>query len=106
MTQNKKKFLPYEVVYKKPADKFFKKHEDVREEYINALWELYCGEQPEQIDLKTIQGKRGTYYRIRLGGWRVIFMLEGEQVIVINTLMAGSRGDIYKKISGLKSIVI
>ena len=64
----KREFFPYEIEYKKPAEKFFRKHEDVRQEYINLLWELYCGEHPERVDIKTIRGKKGLYYRLKLGG--------------------------------------
>lgn len=100
-----RKFFPYEIEYKKPAEKFFRKHEDVRKEYINLLWEIYCGEHPEKVDLKTIKGKKGTYYRLRIGDWRVIYMIDGDKMIIINTLMAGSRGDIYKRLGGLRSIL-
>lgn len=94
--------VPYKVEYKKPAEKFFRKHEDVRQEYENLLWEIYCGKHPEKVDRKLIHGTKGNYYRLRIGNWRVIYMVEGNKVFVINTLTAGSRGDIYKKIDGLK----
>ena len=89
--------LEYVIEYKRPAEKFFRKHEAVREEYVNLLWELFCGEHPEKVDVKTIKGKKGLYYRLRLGDWRVIYMIEQDRVIVVNTLLAGSRGDIYQQ---------
>ena len=92
----------YEIQYIKAADKFFKKHENIRKEYENAIKELLIGDNPEEIDVKKIKGKRNDYYRIRLGDWRVIYTLINGKIIVITTLAAGSRGDIYKKISGLK----
>ena len=58
-------------------------------------------EHPESIDIKLLQDKQGEYYRMRLGKWRVIFTID-RNVIIVNTLEAGSRGDIYKKIGGLK----
>lgn len=103
--KNYKKIFPYEVEFKKPAEKFFRKHEDVREAYVNLLWELYCGEHPEKVDIKTINGKKRIYYRLRLGDWRIIYTVEGDKIIIINTLLAGSRGDIYKKLGGLKSLL-
>ena len=104
MSDNRKIF-PYDIEYKKPAEKFFRKHEDVREEYINLLWELYCGEHPEKVDIKTIKGKKGIYHRLRIRDWRVVYMFDGDTMIIINTLYAGSRRDIYKKLGGLKSLL-
>lgn len=40
---------------------------------------------------------------MRLGKWRVIFSYDEEKmIIIVDTIMAGSRGDIYKKIGGIK----
>lgn len=93
--------MTFYIQYTKIADRFFKEHEDVREKYKEAIKELLVGDHPEKVDVKKIRGKRNDYYRIRLGGWRIIYALINEQVVVINTLLAGSRGDIYKK-NGLK----
>ena len=60
------------------------------------------GEHPEQIDVKRIKGKRNDYYRIRLGSYRGVYTLINDKIIVITTLLAGARGDVYKKINGLK----
>ena len=94
--------ISYEVQYTKSAEKFFKTHEDVRREYKTAIKELMVGEHPEQIDVKRIKGKRNDYYRIRLGSYRVVYTLINDKIIVITTLLAGARGDVYKKINGLK----
>ncbi|MBQ6001926.1 MAG: type II toxin-antitoxin system RelE/ParE family toxin [Synergistaceae bacterium] len=88
------------IRYEKSAEKFFAKHEDIRAQYIDSLSEWL--DNPERVDVKTIRGKRGKYYRMRIGGWRVIFSVVNGNVIVINTILAGSRGDIYKKIGGIK----
>ncbi len=53
--------------YTKAAEKFFKVHEAVREQYESAIKELLTGEHPEKVDVKKIKGKRNDYYRIRLG---------------------------------------
>lgn len=94
--------LPYDIRYEKPAEKFFCKHEDVRSDYEAAIYELFLGKHPEKVNLKTIGGKKSTYYRIRIGDWRVIYKTVKDTIIVINTLLAGPRGDIYKKMGGLK----
>lgn len=91
----------YEVQYEKSAEKFFVKHEDIRLQYIQNLSAWLNGVNPERVDVKTIKGKRNKYYRMRVGDWRVIFSIINGKIVVINTILAGSRGDIYKKIGGL-----
>ena len=92
----------YEIQYTKAADKFLKEHEEIRSEYEAAIKELLIGDHPEKIDVKRIKGKRNDYYRIRLGNCRVVYAIINGRIIVIETLLAGSRGDVYKKMSGLK----
>ena len=92
----------YEINYTKAAEKFFREHEDIREQYKNAIKELLVGEHPEQVDVKKIKGKRNDYFRIRLGSWRVIYAVINGKIVVINTILAGARGDVYKKMDGLK----
>ena len=100
MTSNRN--FTYEIQYTKAADKFFKTHEDVREEYKSAIKELLVGEHPEKVDVKRIKGKKNDYFQIRLGGWRVVYAVINRKIVVISTLLAGSRGDVYKKMDGLK----
>jgi mRNA interferase RelE/StbE len=92
----------YEIQYTKAADRFFENHEDVRSEYEESIKELLIGDHPEKIDVKRIKGKRNSYYRIRLNNYRVIYTVINGKIIVISTLLAGSRGDVYKKMTGLK----
>ena len=49
-----------------------------------------------------IKGKKNDYFRIRLGGWRVVYAVINRKIVVINTLLSGSQGDVYKKMDGLK----
>lgn len=92
----------YTIEYTKAAEKFMKIHEDVREEYEAAIDELMFGEHPEKIDVKRIAGKKNDYYRIRIRNWRVVYTVINGIVVVITTLLAGPRNDIYKKMGGLK----
>ena len=98
----KRSEFSYEIQYTKAAEKFFKTHEDVREDYEAAIKELLVGEHPEKVDVKRIKGKRNDYYRIKLGGYRVVYAIINGKVVVISTILAGPRGDVYKKMSGLK----
>lgn len=99
---SKRKQFEYVIQYTKVADKFFKTHEEVRNQYEDAIKELLVGDHPEKIDVKRIKGKRNDYYRIRLGEYRVVYAIINDNIVVINTMLAGVRGDIYKKMSGLK----
>ncbi len=99
---DKRAELSYEIQYTKAADKFLKTHEDVRTQYEDAIKELLIGDHPDKIDVKRIKGKRNDYYRIKLGGYRVVYAIINGKIIVISTFLAGSRGDVYKKMSGLK----
>ncbi|MBQ7606327.1 MAG: type II toxin-antitoxin system RelE/ParE family toxin [Firmicutes bacterium] len=77
----------YLIQHTRAAEKFFVLHEDVRDEYENALKELITGEHPEKVDVKSIKGKRGVYYRIRVGNYRVVYAIIADTIVVINTLL-------------------
>ncbi len=94
--------IDYEIQYTKAADKFLKTHEDIRTKYEDAIGELLLGDHPEKVDVKRIKGKHNDYFRIRLGGFRVVYAVINWKIVVITTLIAGNRGDVYKKMSGLK----
>lgn len=92
--------INYKIRYTKAAEKFFQKHEDVREQYKQELEKLLSGESG--VDVKRIQGKRNNYFRIRVGQWRVIYTIINGEIVIIDTILAGSRGDVYKKMMGIK----
>ena len=85
----------YDIRYTKVAEKFFKAHEDVRDQYEAAIRELLIGDHPEKVDIKKIKGKRNDYYRIRLGDYRVVYALINGTIVVVNAILAGARGDVY-----------
>ncbi len=99
---NSTKDFSYSIEYTKAAEKFMRAHEDVRREYEAAIEELLFGEHPEKVDVKRIAGKKNDYYRIRIRNWRVVYAVINGIVVVIITLLAGPRGDVYKKTGGLK----
>ena len=99
---NEGKDFSYTIEYTKAAEKFMKTHEAIRQEYESAIEELLFGDHPEKVDVKRIAGKRNDYYRIRIRNWRIIYAVINGVVVVINTLLAGPRGDVYKKTNGLK----
>ena len=92
----------YELQYTKAAEKFFVSHEKIREQYEKAIKELLIGDHPKKIDVKRIKGRKAVYFRIKLGGYRVVYTIINNTIVVVNTLLAGPRGDVYKKMDGLK----
>ena len=97
MSGEDKRSARYEIQYTKAADKFLKTHEDVRTQYEDAIRELMVGDHPEKVDVKRIRGKHNDYFRIRLGGVRVVYTVINGKIIVITTLLAGPRGDVLGK---------
>ena len=74
------------IEYSKQAQKFLERQNiSVRQRIIEAISKLPEG------DVKRLSGRSG--YRLRVGGYRVIFDMHGN-VIYIDRI--GSRGDIYK----------
>lgn len=86
------------IDYSKVADKFFEKHNDVEEKFLQNLENFYL-EKQENIDIKKIKGTKLPQYRMRIGNYRVIFTVNKEiiNVYYIFVEKADSRGDIYKK---------
>ena len=97
MSGEEKRSVCYEIQYTKAADKFLKTHEDVRTQYEDAIRELMVGDHPEKVDVKRIRGKHNDYFRIRLGGVRVVYTVINGKIVVITTLLAGPRGDVLGK---------
>lgn len=85
----------FQIQYTKVADKFLKAHEDVRDQYEAAIKELLVGDHLEKVDVKRIKGKRNNYYRMKLGGYRVVYAIINGKIVVIKTVLAGTRGDVY-----------
>lgn len=94
--------IKYSIDYTKAADKFLLKHEDVRDKFEEDIKELIIGDNSDRVNVKKIQGKRGDYYRIAIAGYRVVYTVINGKIIVVNVVLAGARGDVYKKMKGLK----
>ena len=86
--------------YKKDAEKFFRKHETVRQTFKVDVVKVINKDHPEQVNVKPLQGRFKGYYRIAIGGYRVIYKIENGEIIVVDVAFAGSRGDVYKKFRG------
>ena len=49
---------------------------------------------PEDWDIKPMAGQAG-YYRLRVGTYRIVYMVK-EEIVTVCVTKAGNRGDIYK----------
>jgi len=64
-----------------------------RERIRTALTVLSADPDTQSLDVKPLYGRNG--FRLRVGGWRVIYeVIRGRLIILV--LEIGPRGDIYK----------
>lgn len=92
-----------EFLYTKRADKFFNKHIGVKEDFENSMIRFLKGDR--NINIKMIQGFKTPLYRMRLGNYRVIFTRQGEDIVIVQVVDAGSRGDIYNHLKDIKKTI-
>ena len=89
----------YKVKYSKPAEKFIKKNKVIGIRFFKAFAELAeDSKNAQSYDVKKFYSK--TYddiLRLRIGGYRAVFRIIGNELIVY-VFDIGARGDIYKKL--------
>ncbi len=76
------------------ANKFFKKHIDIYDKFINNLKSVYNNNNTN-IDIKAMKNYNNIY-RMRIQKYRVIYKIINEEIIIIEVITAGNRGEIYK----------
>lgn len=81
--------------YSKKADKFFQKHIKVKEKFIQNIIQICRGDQ--NVDVKPLKGYENLL-RMRIGDYRVVYRIANGNIIIVDVILAGSRGEIYKKI--------
>ena len=92
--------MKIEFIYSKKADKFFYKHINIKEEFEKKLISYFKGNM--NVDIKSLQGVNIPIYRMRLGAYRIIFTRKNVDIIIIYTVDAGNRGEIYNNIKNIK----
>lgn len=84
------------ISYSKEALKFLKKLDRKSVGRIRTAIEGLTHTPPEG-DIKAMRGSREECFRLRIGGWRVIYRYGKEQELeILFVLEIGNRGDIYK----------
>ena len=86
------------IDYSKVAEKFFVKHEDVRDDFKRDVVKIITGNHPEQVNFKNLKGKLKGYSRIAIDSYRIIYKRIDDKIIIVSVILAGTRGDVYKHI--------
>jgi mRNA interferase RelE/StbE len=84
----------YKVLYTKRAQKALRKvpkHIGLR--IRERLERIAADPYSSDVNVTKLQNRPG--YRLRVGGWRVIYEIENEQLVIL-VLRIGSRGEIYR----------
>ena len=80
----------YKIVLMKPARKFIERQTPNQQERIlKAIYKL-----PDEGDTKGLTAQKDNY-RLRIGDVRVIYTIK-EDILTVEVLNAGNRGDVYK----------
>ncbi|MBE0437433.1 MAG: type II toxin-antitoxin system RelE/ParE family toxin [Methylomicrobium sp.] len=83
----------YRVVYRKDAAKALAKLPDPIRARMVWVFERIAAGQALELDIKKLAGRDGL--RLRIGGYRAIYR-QLDDVMVIDVVKVGSRGDVYK----------
>jgi mRNA interferase RelE/StbE len=82
------------VRFTKRADKSLRRlPRDVAERIRSRLDDLAANPYAEHLDVTKLHNRPG--YRLRVGGWRVIYEIENDELIIL-VLRIGSRGEVYR----------
>ena len=73
---------------------------NIKEEFEKKLISYFKGNM--NVDIKSLQGINIPIYRMRLGAYRIIFTRKNGDIIIIYTVDAGNRGEIYNNIKNIK----
>ena len=74
--------LKIKFIYRKKADKFFNKHQDIEEKFKKNI-------------ISDLKGNTNLL-RMRINSYRIIYHVYKNEIIIIDVIDAGSRGQIYK----------
>ena len=86
--------MTYEVIYERTAIKTLKKFQPkLRQRIHNKLQQIGADPYAKHNEVTKLQGTEG--YRLRVGDWRVFYILEDKQLKLI-ALDVKPRGQAYK----------
>ncbi|WP_341326405.1 type II toxin-antitoxin system RelE/ParE family toxin [Methylotuvimicrobium sp. KM2] len=83
----------YRIIYRKDAAKGLSKLPvKIRDKFVVSFGRIAVG-QEAGLDIKKLEGRDGL--RLRVGGYRALYR-QLDDVLVIDVIKIGSRGDVYK----------
>ncbi len=84
----------YRMLFTKSADKALRKMpRDIAQRIRERLDCIAVDPYARHLDVTKLQNRPG--YRLRVGDWRVIYEIEGEELVIL-VLKTGSRGEVYR----------
>lgn len=84
----------WDIVIEKRAEKTLASlPKKLRERIMNAIDRLAYGPYQSDLDIKQLAGR--PEWRLRVGGWRVLFRVYKDEIIII-VVSVSPRGDVYK----------
>ncbi len=83
----------YVIKYKKSAAKVLTKMPVKTAQQFLSAFELLAEDKGGTLDIKKLQNRAG--FRLRIGGYRALYQVL-DDVLIIEVVSIGSRGDIYK----------
>lgn len=83
----------YKITYRKSALKALSKMPSKIAEKFTASFTQLANNEEADMDIKKLEGREG--FRLRIGGYRAIYRKLND-VMVIDVINVGIRGDIYK----------
>lgn len=87
----------YKVKYHKKAIKFMKKHREYGLRFYKAFDELQDYTiNKDKYDICKIKGSTNNLFRLRIGPYRALFEISGDEINIIYVLHIDNRGDVYK----------
>ena len=82
--------IAYRIEIMKPARKFIERQTPHNQErLLKAIYRL-----PHEGDIKPLSGQKNVF-RLRTGNYRVIYSVH-DDVLIVEIMTAGNRGDVYK----------
>ena len=85
----------YKVLFSGEAENSLKKLDKTTIRRIFTALEQLSENPFKNPNAKKMKGKKGNYYRLRVGNFRIIYELRNNELIIY-IVRIGPRGDIYK----------
>jgi len=84
----------YKILFTKSADKTLRKlPRELAQRIRQRLDDIAKNPYAKHLDVTKLQNRPG--FRLRVGGWRVIYEIERDELIIL-VLRIGTRGEVYR----------